>query len=44
MEVTHIADDLEELASEFLERLFLIFGLGRDNSVKVVTEILSPET
>lgn len=36
---THIADGLEELSSEVLEGLFLIFGLSRNDSVEVIAKV-----
>lgn len=38
-EKTHIADGLEELSSEVLEGLFLIFGLSRNDSVEVIAKV-----
>lgn len=41
---TYIVDILEELPSEFLEGLLLVLRLWRDDSVKVIAKILSPQT
>jgi hypothetical protein len=35
---------LEELSSEVLEEFLLLFGLSSNDSVKVIPEILRPQT